>query len=1367
MINIDSESNWIRYQTYHFMLNKLKNKEDDLTKDQLIQARAYYIEELEKAPPFVRKEIEVKIRDLEERISFNGNDSRVNSRSSWNEIIDFIKPKDEFKTLFKKGARGNYLSVENEIYAKSLLYDQFARRLPRERSMENLGLVNLVYPALEQTQLPDIAERLNLTIGEWHSLLKIATDYVVRYNFHFQFDDAMRLLSSRFYLPSNIYPSTSDIVGVSKWKQYNPKSKTQSRLVLLICAGLGWYNKEDIDNIKEDQLNDLLETIWRTLVANVLVKDGEGYKLDLINKSVFEIAGKEYLCPVTNRLLDQVFRGYSPWIKGNLEETNIRNFALQNNEAFQFPVYEYPYHLKDDNTPVDEETVSSWIRDNSKEARGEGLWNNLHEEIFDFNNLFLAGEHSAQQDKKRLKELEKQFETGEINILSCSTTMEMGVDIGGISAVVMSNVPPMPANYLQRTGRAGRRSENKSMALTFCAPNPIGMRTMKNPKWALMHKIAPPKLQFDSKNIIIRHTNSLLFGDFIRQESNQFGGLNIKANVEVFFFKNTPTIAEQFLRWLEGIDHREYNTKLESLTSKTLLSDTKPKYLIDIVIENLKKVIHKTRNKRDGYDKKLQEIEEEMGDNSAAYKAVNFRKRQFLQNFVLGYLAEEGFLPNAGLPTGIVEFDKTTISEVKRNNQSKLFSNPSYSIERALTEFSPGNNILIDGLNYRSSGIVLQNTWGEEAEHNVLQACKNCGFQRTVEFGRVNEDCPECNSINSFIGLDLGNHRGNHTELIEPVGFAVDLFTTPTRAISERNRPQYLEPLLLDIKPWKTDQANFIDYRTSEYQEKASILFYNKGLGEGYSVCLDCGRVGASVESLEGHYRLRGGKNASGESICSAVNIKENVILGSRFKTNFTEIRLKNNDGTYVNDEKLIYSLGVILTKALAEFLAIEESELGFGVKKYRGYKTIFIYDTAKGGAGYATQFMFYNKEIFENAYAILDNCSCINACTRCLVDRKTQWHIEALDRHIAVEWLKMAMENQLPEELETHTKKCSSIFGTLFDEIKRLDYHFGVKTINIHVNNNISEWNTDNLLWLEWLKKNNILGNIIVEGEIKFSNNQEKLSAHILSNNYNLLKGVGENELDYLVHMSIQLNNTKKLAFISKEAYLNLDNDWAEKSELTFFKVEDAHISSYNTLAIPEFDTSNLFECHIDSLNRNCMSNELAKNMSATFKNKNNLLQKIQGNKFSVGYFDKYNQSEFSMRLMLQFVDQIRNLWNIKVDGLDVHLEETAFRTNRYPYFIIDNYQSLENYNHDLIALSDAFDFNISLKHEKRLPHYRYFHFKNKDVSFIIRIDGGIAHGLKPVKFLKSDDMSLDNEVFEIRKDVPYNIIYNINIES
>lgn len=101
-----------------------------------------------------------------------------------------------------------------------------------------------------------------------------------------------------------------------------------------------------------------------------------------------------------------------------------------------------------------------------------GLWSNLHERILLYYPIYLAAEHSAQQSKGKLQEIEEQFNDGKINILSCSTTMEMGVNIGGISEVVMNNVPPKPANYLQRASRAGRRAESKALAVTFCTPNP-------------------------------------------------------------------------------------------------------------------------------------------------------------------------------------------------------------------------------------------------------------------------------------------------------------------------------------------------------------------------------------------------------------------------------------------------------------------------------------------------------------------------------------------------------------------------------------------------------------------------------------------------------------------------------------------------------------------------------------------------------------------------------------------------------------------------------------------------------------------------------------------------------------------------------
>ncbi|MBD0824422.1 DEAD/DEAH box helicase [Aestuariibaculum marinum] len=1366
LINIDSESSWIRYQVYHHLLEKLMKSQKDRSYEQLLQERAYYAEQLQEAPPFLVGELQEKLRVVEEQIAGGDQLSLTKSRVAWKDIIEIILPKEDFKTLFFKAAKGVNLARDNRTYASALLFDQFARRLPRVRSLENLGLVNVVYPDLDNVSLPAIARNLDISLDEYRDLLKIAVDYVIRLNFHFLFEGSLRNFSTAFYRSVLIFPPNSDLPNAIRWPQYNPDSVIQQRLVLLICAGLGWHEKEDITGEREDQINDLLNNLWSTIRTRLLTEEKGGYKLNLADKVQFEIAGLEYLCPVKRRLLDKVFRGYSPWVTGALTSENISHFAIDPKYNNQLPAYAYPYHLNDENVKVEKQLVEGWLDENSVESREKGLWNNLHERIFDFDKLYLAGEHSAQQDKKRLHELEGQFENGEINILSCSTTMEMGVDIGGISAVVMSNVPPMPANYLQRAGRAGRRSENKSMALTFCAPNPVGLRTMKEPKWALQHKIASPHLKFDSKNIVERHINSLLFGHFVRNADNENRGLNVVENVENFFLKGAPTVGETFLNWLDQIDASGFERALYSIVKDTPLEEAGPEQLIRMVYENFRKLSRGIHNQVEGFGLKLEELEKQFGNNSPAYKAVAYRKKQFETRFVLGYLAEEGFLPNAGLPTGIVEFEKTTVKDLDKN-KNNFPGNPSYTIERALTEFAPGNSILIDGLSYKSSGIVMKNNRGETGKRLLVQACKKCGFQRSVVDVNLDDTCVECNTPGAYVGIDLGAHRGAFTELIEPVGFSVDLFSEATRVISEKSKPQYLEPLLLNIRPWGNEQNSFLDFRMSSGVENSEILFYNQGEGEGYSVCLDCGRVETDHDKLEGHTRLRGGKDGKGENRCSATSVRSNVILGNRFKTDFTEIRLKDQDGAFVNDEKLMYSLGVIFTKTLSNYLAIDENELGFGIKRYKDYRTIFIYDSAKGGAGYASQFSMYTEEILEEAYAVLKNCDCQVACTKCLVDRTTQWHIENLDRELAGNWLEAALNSSVPRELKDADVKVDGIFGSLKDEIFRMDYHFGIKQLVLHVNNRIADWNLDDLGWLENIKRNISDISVVVEGNLNYTSNQEKLSAHLLSHMYHLKQGNRQEFESYAVHMSVMLNNGKILDYISKADHSDLDADWSANVEDSFYKVEHSNRKEYPVLKLPDLAGIKLFESKIGAVPKGCMSNSLVEVMLQNLSDASDLLSKIKNQTYTVSYFDKYNQSEFSLRLLLQFVQSFQKSAEIKVSELDVYLERGAFENNRHPNYIIHNYASIDDYKYDLDEISKHIDFKVDALVQERLPHYRYLEFKSAEITFQVRIDGGIAHGFKPVDFLRSQDMPYDNIPLEIKKDVVHDIIYNISIEN
>ena len=168
----------------------------------------------------------------------------------------------------------------------------------------------------------------------------------------------------------------------------------------------------------------MLETIWRTIKSQVLSIDGDGFKINLEEDSQFKLSKKLWLCPVKRRLIDEQFKGYSPWIKGNLLPDNIRHYKIV--QSVEYPEFPYPFNV-DNEKNQDLKRTRHWVQDSTIRLREQGVWNNLHEQIILNRPLYLSGEHSAQQNEKRLKELEAKFETGEINILNCSTTMDFEI----------------------------------------------------------------------------------------------------------------------------------------------------------------------------------------------------------------------------------------------------------------------------------------------------------------------------------------------------------------------------------------------------------------------------------------------------------------------------------------------------------------------------------------------------------------------------------------------------------------------------------------------------------------------------------------------------------------------------------------------------------------------------------------------------------------------------------------------------------------------------------------------------------------------------------------------------------------------------
>lgn len=253
---------------------------------------------------------------------------------------------------------------------------------------------------------------------------------------------------------------------VKVWPTTNRKGN-QPRLAKLLAAAAGL----SLDNaVDRGRIDIWLKAAWKDLNAkSVLTSDGRGYQLTP-DRLTFAVPTAAFLCPVTHRLFARTFRGITPYLPNKLPKgQELTSFLCDEVKLPDFAKFK-PSGMAAD----DRQEVRQLLRDDPDvvRLRQNGIWTDINDRTVEGGMYYRTAEHSAQQASKRLQKYEDLFKSGDINVLNCSTTMEMGVDIGGISAVVMNNVPPHPANYLQRAGRAGRRSEAMAVAYTLCKSNP-------------------------------------------------------------------------------------------------------------------------------------------------------------------------------------------------------------------------------------------------------------------------------------------------------------------------------------------------------------------------------------------------------------------------------------------------------------------------------------------------------------------------------------------------------------------------------------------------------------------------------------------------------------------------------------------------------------------------------------------------------------------------------------------------------------------------------------------------------------------------------------------------------------------------------
>lgn len=911
-------------------------------------------------------------------------------------------------------------------FSRMLIFREFGRRPAKAINLETLGLMAVRYPALDNvTNLPPELRNANLTLEDWKDFLKICADFMFRGNGATDFSRNWRKLLGMTYNQNTLLPP--DRTERSRFQIIWPQChrNRQHRLVRLLERALhldaGQWDHADI-------IDSILRQAWKQIAHTSGLcsphEDGLLLRADALG---FVPVSKAWLCPFTRRFLDTTFAGLSPYLpRKSGQHTHCKEYAI--------PLYPRPFGPASE-TGVQE--ARTWLAQNEdvQKLREAGLWFAPHDSVLELRPYFRAQEHSAQLTTIELELCTQKFRAGDINVLSCSTTMEMGIDIGGISIVGMNNVPPHPANYLQRAGRSGRRGETRALAFTLCKNNPHEMSAFANSRWAFDTPLPVPRVSLNSPVILQRHINALLLTEFLKERIQKDDKDIVKLACDAFFAGSNPA-AELFSRRFRTLQSdSSLLDGIRLLCRNGVFQNERPETLAEKAAEAMDKAYARWTSDYDALcqlEKSLQTDREQ--ENAAAKKAVTLRKERMAREYLLKELISQEFLPAHGFPLHVATFDTMHNSLFKaqqyrkrenRGNTDNIFLRrelPSRSLPTALTEYAPGNSVAINGLVYESKGITLN--WhipaSEQAAAELQNIrtrwkCKNCGSFGTAA-SRAQKACSNC-------GAPLSPK--NWREYLEPAGFAVDFFREPS------NNPA---PGATGLTLATADVCASGSWISLGYPEAArfrcttsgTVFHSSRGLyGKCYAVCLACGRgesiteTGEIPTTLQSHTKLRGGKNEDDPAnhICPACQkgmqwkIKSPLWLACESKTDVLELQIRTENQLWLNDETQAFPIAVALRDALAARIGIQTEELACatGQRKHTDGSlctSIFIFDN--NAAGYASSAGEHMAELLKVARERLlcQEHDCETACPHCILNFDLRYQSRELDRHKGLEVL-------------------------------------------------------------------------------------------------------------------------------------------------------------------------------------------------------------------------------------------------------------------------------------------------------------------------------------------------------------------------
>lgn len=794
----------------------------------------------------------------------------------------------------------------------------------------------------------------------------------------------------------------------------------------------------------------------------------------------------------------------------------------------------------------------------------------------------IAREHTAALSTEDRNRIEDRFRDGHINLLSCTTTMEMGVDLGDLEAVICRNVPPGISNYQQRSGRAGRRAQVAPIALTIARQNRYDQVKFDEFDEYLESLPAMPYLSLANLAFLRRHQVSCILSGWIAKRigtTNRTGAPNLEhvlgKKLDDFSIQDIRSELEEWLESDEGTERiviaEKMTQGLEFRVSRDDLTDLARReigrWVVDMadrwqIMDNAIKVSRRAIASDDCSD-------EDVKYHSKRIEALSRNKDKYMKQNVTTMLSQRAVIPTYSFPIHSLHLEIVTQRDPK--NRSRTGPDLNRDAALAIAEYAPGAEVVAAGRIWRSSGIARRHIYATDQSSYIdrgsYRICRNCRHPETI--GESEKFEPKCSHCGKEARAEI-----RHFQV--PIGFLTSYRESDGRDPgTSRIRSRYVDEARLITKALPTHYKNTNIRGIRSFFAPAHIrpdddvdfvgrmMVVNRGPRTyGYLTCSYCEysqpaeKFRQSKEEIP-HVDPRTGRD------CANVELNRPEDLVHIYQTDIRGLHISheipNIDEATDEDQEfirtcLLRTVGEAFRLAAASLLEADPRDLRASAEiSFDDAPLIILSDTTPGGAGYVSRLIresqFSARNLLIEALKILD-CprkeKCETSCSKCLNDYSNQQFWDEFDRHLASDWLRELLDKVVSPP-DSVPPDCAPVS------------HFSPRIMSIHLKG------ANSLVIVGTSLSGSGCDDVGEEEAIK--------SARIIRD---WLEGDSKRKVSFVIPKSMTLRSGKNQTTTTDKTVTDILLSVNGGAQLTFFHIPDDKIMNAPRVSISSFSDTN-----------------------------------------------------------------------------------------------------------------------------------------------------------------------------------------------